>query len=212
MLQGCVITENIHFNNDFSGKLRYDIDMTQFMAFSKMMAENAEDSAEIQMEEIPSVEQLVDSIKAEGEFTELENMEGVSNFSLDSEGETMIIQLEFSDIDALNRAYSVLKNSNAMGGGEMMGEVDEKVYFTLNKKTLTYEIFKNPQGEEPMEGQDEMNEMIQFETVMSFDKTIKGIEGENMEVNQDGNQVSFSYNLGVLTDDSPNPKIIIKLK
>lgn len=218
LLQSCVITENIHFNKDFSGNLRYDIDMSQFIAFSKMMAENADEldsTAGAEMEDIPSADQIVDSIKAEGQFAELENMDGVSNFSVNSDGEVMIIELDFSDVEALNRAYSYLKNSNAMGGGEMVGEIQEQTYFTLNKKTFTYEIYKNPEEQAQFgdEGEEEqLGELITFETNLSFDKTIKSLDAEGVDVNQDGNKVNFSYDLEKLVDDSPNPKIVIKLK
>jgi len=195
----CSFSDKIQFNEDFSGSVSYEVDVAEF---SKIVSEM--DSGLVDAKQ-STLEERIDSLDEAQAFEEYNQLEGISNFKVRGEGNDRVwISFDFEDIDALNRAYKEIDIIEKIGAEEVSDMKNEEdasgptsnVSFKLQGNTFFYEFDKS---ESPNENEEaslgEIGQMIRFNTTLSFAKTIKNIETKNVEVEQNGNSVSFTYTI-----------------
>lgn len=216
LLTGCVYSDKIQFNEDFSGSVEYEIDMTQFMMMMKQMSEN---DTSMSVNEVQSVEEMVDSLNKAGAFDDAKNIDGIQNFQVEGQNDVIKMSFDFDNLEALNRAYQEINLTDAMGMGvkdEGMNQPEPPkttIEFSLEGDTFTYLLKKPEESADEMGDPEQMAQMAQFNTTLSFAKNIKSVEADNIDVSQNGNEVSFSYDLGLLMDkNTDNPKVIIEFE
>ncbi|MFT7613455.1 MAG: hypothetical protein ACI9J3_002429 [Parvicellaceae bacterium] len=172
LVSSCSIKQHVHFKNDWSGSLSYDIDMG---SLQDMMGGDSTAGAGI-----GSV--LGDS----GEFTTameaLKVSPGLTNIVVeeDTVKGTFHIAFDFADLATLN---DVMSGSGLGSLSTSTNENSDHTYFLLKKNKLTYKMPPMDQtSDEEMGQMDGMMSMITFELNISFDKKVKKIKSKTNAV------------------------------
>ena len=168
IISSCSIKQNIHFNNDWSGSLKYDIDMG---SLKSMLDDDTTGTA-------GNLGSMMDGDFGET-IKELQASSGLTNIIVteDTIKGTIHMSMDFKDLETLNEVMS------GTGLGNVTGEssVENHVYFKLKKNKLTYAIAPvepNSKGglSGGMEGVEGMMSMMKFQLTFSFDREIKKVK------------------------------------
>ncbi len=202
-LSRCVVTQEYHFNNDFSGKSSTQIDMTSLMGFLSTMdstgdATNSLDTLEILFAEATK---------------ELRSL-GATNVSYKWTGEDksiVNINYEFPNVKTLNKIMAKSNTGTLFAGTKQ----DEKSMPKFTRKGRRKLIFKGQNFEKTNinldENSEEMFEYYKFITIISFDRKIKRLEG-NYELSEDKKSIKIEKNLKEISSEKGIVDFEIKLK
>jgi len=215
LLAGCSFSDEVQFNEDFSGSVSYEADITEFM---QIMEEMGQENENVTTKQMQTIEEIVDSVNQIGGFDDNNDLKGISNFKVSGEGNVMTVTFDFEDLEALNLVYEEGNVSKAMGftNGEAAEEGDfpgPKISFAMEGDAFVYTLEKPEQpdeNEDPSMG--EMETMIQFNTTLSFAKTVKDVEAENSKFAWMDNTVVISYTLDDMMTILGNPKVKVIFK
>jgi len=212
ILNSCIFSDEIQFNEDFSGSVNLEVDLTNTIKVTEELQGDFEEA-----EKSKSLEERVDSLNQINAFDQNNQIEGVSNFKVTASDNLMNITFDFEDLEALNRAYKDIEISEMMGFQEADTEKEDtepNVSFRMESGVFVYYLEK-PQydkEEEAVLDMSEIEEVIQFNTTLSFSKNIDKVKTKNIKVSQSGNTVSFAYNVNELKRTKGNPEIKITFK
>jgi hypothetical protein len=229
LLQSCSMHQKIHFNKDYSGTFKMEINMTEALAFMSMMdTTGSMDGTDLMME-------MFGSIDSFGLREKYASIEGVSDVFIEPIDEgSFVIEYKFASLDALNNSQGQLEEvfgelGSEMGGADIpMGankSPSDFKPFRLNKKTLTH--ISEPQEESPMDGMGDMEgmeglggeemlsgmgEMFDIKMDYSFARKIKKVEADGLIIEkQDKNFVSTTLDVEKMMEGA-NYQISFKLK
>ena len=192
VLSACSISNEVHFNKDYSGDYKMTVDMSEIIemakSFDPSMAESDEDpfSTMINEEDRARIDSVFNSV------------EGVSSPSFNlSDDFVATLSFDFDDIDALNRLFATWSEGAAAAGAEM-GNMGMGGLGTLGAPTFTREgktvihSAEMPEMDgmevEGMEGMDMAGMMegfagmMDYQVIMTFDKKIKSVGGEGFDI------------------------------
>jgi hypothetical protein len=226
LFQSCSMHQKIHFNKDYSGSFKMEIDMTEALAFMSMMDTTGS------MGETDMMMEIFGGIDSFGLREKYEDIEGISDVYIEPVDEgSFIVEYKFSNIEALNNSQGQLDDilgdlGSEMGGSEFPAGVNKSPSdfkaFRLNKKTLTH-VSEAPEGS-PMDGLGDlddlggagmlsgMGEMFDVKMDYSFARKIKKVEAEGLIIEkQDKKFVSTTIDFEKMMNGA-NYKISFKLK
>lgn len=196
LLSSCTIQENIHFNADFSGTYKIKVDMSALMEFGAAMADSTEEAPQTAM----FTQEQLDSIALE-----MTAVKGLTNFNISEENYVLNMSMDFADVN-------VFADMDLMSSMSEETAKPAKPRFEVSGKNLIYnfdaDYIKNAmgQGETGAEGEAEddmgMNEMFNFQTVLTFDKPVSKVKSKIGEYNADSKEVVFNYNLKQAIEES----------
>ncbi len=203
LLSSCTIQENIHFNADFSGSYKIQVDMSALMEFGAAMADSTAEAPQTAM----FTQEQLDSIALE-----MAAINGLSNFNITEENYVLNMSMDFADVN-------VFADMDLMALSAEETTKPSKPRFELDGKNLIYnfdaDYIKNAlgQGEEGAETEDDtgMNEMFNFQTVLTFDKPVDKVKSKIGEYNADSKEVVFNYNLKQAIEESKDWTTTISL-
>ncbi len=199
-LSSCTIRQEFHFNEDFSGSVVHNLDIT--MLNSMLQAEgdsetNMQDSLKMFLQQATDL---------------LSEAEGISNVAQGwkSDDNVAYISYDFSNLDALNNSLQ----ANTFGAQAMGLETgDEHTYFVKKRKKL---YFKMPKAEnDSVVDNEEMKSMetfFRYEIVMHFDKKIRKIKNDNAKLSSDKHSIELSANLFKFYSKDFDSDVMIKFK
>ncbi len=222
MFQSCSVYTKVHFNKDYSGTYRTEIDMEELLMMAAMFdTTGTMDQADMMLE-------LFDSLDSMGFTKQWDEMEGITNVYFEPIADKgIVVEYDFANIAVLNESINSLAESMDMEN--MMGDQPVNVSpttpsdhesFRLDKKTLSYsspESEGSPLGEMgelgDMGGGDmDLGEMFTMKMEFTFDRKIKKVEAENMTIEkQEKQRVSASVDMDKIMEGG-SYGIVFKLK
>ena len=229
LFQSCSIYTSVHFNKNYSGNYKTEIDLSGLMGLAMMMDTTGQMTEDQMFEGMGS---MFDSLQLRESY---ENIEGISNVSMTSEEGKMVIKFDFADLEALNQSYNELQSLSEMDQllsemeDQLMMDIEEEevvkhVPFVMEgKKTLIHR--SEPMGEDMGgldmlgEGEDmglgemgDLGDMFDVQLEFSFDRKIKKLEVKGMEIQkQDKRYVKTKVNMSDVMKNG-NYEISFKLK
>ena len=225
LFQSCSVYTSVHFNKNYSGHYKTEIDLSGLMGLAMMMDTTGQMTEEQMFE---GMGMLFDSLDLRESY---ENIDGVSNIVMTSEEGKTVVEFDFANLEALNNSYGELDKmlndlGEDMGGGMIGGDStpSDHVPFTrVGKKTL---IHKSEPIDDGMEGMDmlgggedmgfgdmgDLGDMFDVQLEFSFDRKIKSVEATGMEIEkQDKNYLKAKVNMSDVMKNG-NYQISFKLK
>jgi len=198
----CTITQEFHFNKDFSGTAKLSVDMSMFVGVMKGMDTSSKGNS------------FSDSLKYA--FTE-------SKLKLDSLGATnvkynwndstsvMFLSFDFKDIDMLNVALNATDETNK----ELTKNESKEphIYFKRKgRKTLIYEGNKTKSGKKSSKEMSSMKDYYKYNIIFTFDRKIKKVQNSNVLHKEKSKKVELRGNMFDMMKKEYDSKIIFKLK
>jgi phosphoribosyl-AMP cyclohydrolase len=196
----CTITQEYHFNKDFSGNTKLSIDMGTFMQMMAGMdstgssTRSMKDSLNIVFDE--SAQKLKDL--------------GVKNIKLGWEENSDILYMsyDFDNIDILNNALNAANAQNATISKTISDE--PHTYFSRKRKTL---IYKGPKSsKDAPKDMESMSEYYQYALIFTFDRKVKKVDNPNVTLSPDGQKVELKGSMFKVIKTDFNSDIKFKLK
>lgn len=233
-MASCTIREEIHFNKDYSGNLKYNLDFSSFMTMAASFGQD-KDSLGGGATESP----LPPELSSEMISQKIEGIDGITDVQVDMNPKGMLsYSFNFKDLESLNVAYSHMNSSKNplsdlpnMGGddgGFTPGPAPEENnpdsvvifdYFTKNKKELIYrrpqvDLDKESMQDSPMAGGmlQGMGEILNYKITFDFDRSIKKVKADKLSVENDKHTADVKLTLDNLSSSGSNPEISFKLK
>lgn len=201
-LTSCTITQEFHFNKNFSGSSKMTIDMGTFMNMMAGMDSTGTQGAEMK-----------DSLDfAFNESAQKLEGVGVTNikYGWQNDNKIMFLSYDFPNIDVLNKAL----NASDDGNSAFMRAQDEgdHVYFIRKGKTLTYQGIKSKNDTVNMGDMASMKDMYKYKLVFSFDRKVKKLDNPNIALSEDKKRAVLSASLFDVIRPEYNSTIKFKLK
>jgi DNA-binding transcriptional regulator of glucitol operon len=230
-LSACKVQEEIHFNKDLSGSLRYTLDLSAMRAMSAQMKNMRPDKDDTTGTAQPPNElgtlNALDTLQGSQLTMPFAGIQGLSNLKGSSQNGVIEISFNFKDLNALNQAYDMFGDQGkaltmGMTGGFKTGEMPteepqpkKEVYPYFATKS-GYLVFSRPKKEQAKEGKTQggdmgkqMGAMFEHRTVLTFDKTVRKVKAKNATPQQDEHQITLKSSLQELGNGA---EIKIKLK
>ncbi len=205
LLSSCTIQQDINFNKDFSGKVKFKVDMSQMMALAG--DEEGEEGSD---------DMGLDSLELAQGMEELNQQEGLSNAGMEMDDEKGIYTFfyDFANLDALNKAMKE-SDISSTPGGEGKSKIPEAFkYFTKKGKKINYQIpdLPVPDGGGDMEGMEGMGDMMRYELNLSFASPIKKFKNKHAKLSDDQQTLTIEGSLPDITSKKLDMNTQIKLK
>ncbi|OQY02303.1 MAG: hypothetical protein B6I20_07105 [Bacteroidetes bacterium 4572_117] len=198
----CTITQEFHFNKDFSGSAKITIDMGTLIDMMAGMDSTGTQSAN-----------LKDSLDfAFKESSEKLKGLGVTNVNygwLDND-KTTYLSYNFPDIETLNKAMNASDDGNT---SFMKSEDnDEHVYFKRKRKTLIYESVKSKKDSVNSKEMASMKDYYKYKLIFTFDRKIKKVDNKNIILSEKNKKATLNASLIDVIKHDYNSIIKFKLK
>lgn len=210
LMSACTMTNEVHFNKNYSGTYALDVDFGDMMEMVKSFDPSMEDMAEGDF-----MDEAMSSEEREELKQEINAIDGISNTSFEVIEKTRLeFKFDFDDVESLNRAFtgiqSAFKEDNEMmaGGMDGMGSLGLPE-FKKDGKVISHSA-TFPADQIPEETMDELDAvggtdgmmdmmagMMDYSVVLSFDRKIKSVEIDGVDlISQDKHIVKARIDLG----------------
>lgn len=201
-LTSCTITQEFHFNRNYSGTSKMMIDMGSFM---DMMA--GMDSTGVQGADMKDSLDFAFNESAK----KLEGI-GVTNiqYGWQDDNKVMFLSYDFPDIDVLNKALNASDDGNT--SFMKADDNDDHVYFIRKGKTLTYQGVKSKNDSINMGDMASMKDMYKFKLIFTFDRKVKKVDNPNISLSESNKKAVLSASLFDVIRPEYNATIKFKLK
>lgn len=197
LFTSCTITQEFHFNKDFSGNYKSTIDMTQFVDMINSLDSTSQGTDDFKDSLDLILSQTVKKLDSAG----------VSNLKYGwNDNKFLYISYDFANIDVLNKAL------NKSGMNENTPGNENFIFFIRNGKTLIY------QGVSPDEttkgGADlgAMKDYYKYKAIFTFERKIKKTDNPIYKISNDKHTAEMEAPLFDITKKDFNLKIRFKLK
>jgi len=197
---GCTITQEYHFNKDFSGNYSMEMNVEELIGFMESMDTTGSMSGLDSMDQ--SFIELSEKYKEAG----AKNV----NAGWKDDKTTIYVAFDFDDINSLN---SILAESGS--GDEMLsfGSGKNPASFTnKGKKKIFINMPELSNDSLNMDQMAEMKNYLNFETIFSFERTVKNVDNEKAVISDDKKSFKFSGNLSDITEEGFTMDTNVKLK
>jgi len=201
-ISSCTITQEFHFNKDFSGTVKISVDMNMFVEVMKSMDTSSKANS------------FSDSLKyAFGESKSKLDSIGATNVNYKWNDSTniMFLSFDFKDIDMLNVSLNATNETN----NELTKNVSTKphVFFKRKgKKTLIYESNKSKKTQKTSSEMSSMKDYYKYNIIFTFDRKIKKVQNPNIIHKEKSKKVELKGNMFDMMKEEYDSKIIFKLK
>ncbi len=195
LFAGCAITQEYHFNTDFSGSASTNIDLGQMIQFMKSMDTTGKGESGIDTIE-QSLGKVADKLKETGATN--------VKFGWNDDKTVISLSYDFKDVEILNKTlsetgtgselFSGMKGMEGLEGLTGSDKKKETPKFTVKgKKKLSYDapeitndtLFNNDQMAS-------MKDYYKYNLIFSFDRTIKKVDNKNVKLSSDKKSFEFS--------------------
>jgi hypothetical protein len=197
---GCTITQEYHFNKDLSGNYSLEMNVEELIGFMESMDTTGN------MSGLDSMDQSF------LEMSEKYKENGAKNVQAGwkEDKTTIFVSFDFDDISTLN---NILNNSSGSDDLLSFGASSEPAEFA-NKgmKKLSINMPEYSNDTLNMNEMGEMSNYLNFETIFSFDRTIKKIDNQEAVLSDDKKSFKFEGNLDKFLDENFSMDTNIKLK
>ena len=179
LFTGCTITQEYHFNNDFSGNYSMELNMGDFINMMKSMDTTGN------MSSLDSMDQSF------GELSEQYKAGGAKNVETGWKDDktTMFIKFDFENLEILNNILN--------GAGEesdifsFAGTKGTSNFSNKGSKKLNIDLPEFSNDTISTDEMEQMKDYLSFETIFSFDREIKKVDNENVLIS--GDKKSFKF-------------------
>ncbi|MBN1251382.1 MAG: hypothetical protein JXR51_00440 [Bacteroidales bacterium] len=201
LLSSCTITQEFHFNKDFSGTAKLSVDMGMFIGMMKSMDTSSAQGS------------VADSLKyAFGESKiKLDSIGAINvKYNWDDSTNVMYLSYEFSDINMLNSSLNATNETNK----ELTKEVSTEphVFFKKNGKTLIYDGPKTKSADKSSKEMTSMKDYYKYNLIFTFDRKIKSAENPNIIHENGTKKVELKGSMFDILSQKYDSKITFKLK
>ncbi len=186
LLESCTITEEIHFNGNFSGKYKLEYDFSKLIDI--IIENEAPDSLLIKQSDYKD---YLDSIELN-----LQNINGISQIELINNAEfgILLISFHFEDIKSLNKSLknvSLFNSDNVQFNPPYFKQERRKLYFSRSQVFLS-----------DFDTDNFMNNMITKKIKINFDKKPQKviIPDKDVRVRKGGTEIIQEGNLKTLSN------------
>ncbi|MCF6242373.1 MAG: hypothetical protein L3J74_13620 [Bacteroidales bacterium] len=198
LLSSCTITQEFHFNKDFSGSYISTIDMSQFIDMMNSLDSSDGGTGEF----IDSLDLILTQAVKKLETTGVRNLKSGWN-----NNKALFISYDFANIDELNKALNKSgMNENNTSDGE------DFIFFIRKGKTLIYKGI--PPKETAAGGKDlgAMKDYYKYRAVFSFERRIKKSDNPKYKISEDKHKAVLSAPFFDITKKDFNTEVRFKLK
>ncbi len=197
----CTITQDYHFNNDFSGRATTKIDLSQMLQFM-----SGQDSAGA-LGETDTMDRAFVEVAEKYKNLGAKNVK----YGWNEDSTVLYMQYDFDNVDVLNK---ILASSNANPLLADKSETTEKAKFRVKgKRTLYYdapELAKDTSVD--MSKMEAMKDYYQYKMTFSFDRDIKKVKNKNAVVSPDGKSFEFAGSITDIMSSDFDTDFKVKLK
>ena len=204
LFNSCAISNEVHFNKNYSGTYAMNVDFGDMIDMLKSMDPSMAESTESDM-----IDNVMSQEERDEFVTMLNKQEGISNASVGLPGNSSIeVSFDFEDVEGLNSAFteiqSTMMDDNEMMGGEMDGlPALQLPEFTRNGKEIVYASSMGElplddlaEGEEAAGMVDMVVSMMDYTMTFSFDRKIKSVDLDGVDlVSQDKKVLKTRMNI-----------------
>jgi len=213
LISACSMTNEVHFNKDYSGTFAMYVDMGGVMEMAKSFDPSMEDEAAGNF-----VDEQLSKEDQEKMIQNMNQIDGISNTAFGVIEESGIqFMFDFEDIESLNNAFTALQSELATQNDMMEGDIGGMPtmgtpQFTKNGKTISHgaSFPMDEIPEEALSGLDElggdammemMMGMMDYSVVLSFDRKIKSVTLEGADlISQDKHVIKARIDLANMID------------
>jgi hypothetical protein len=197
---GCSITQEYHFNNDFSG--RYNLEMNMGDMISMLQSMDTTGS----FNSLDTLDQTFEQIQKQYNEAGAKDV----NVGWKNDKTTIFINFNFDNIESLN---NILSNSNNDFSLYTSGTSSGKVSFEKSgKNTLNMDFPETSKDTAAISSMEGMKDYLTIETIFSFDKQIKSIDNNRCKMSPDKKSVIFEGKVDDFTKEGYTMDSKIKLK
>ena len=212
-LSSCAITNEVHFNKNFSGTYTTTLDYSAVYD----MIESFGGEADMDMNDSPFGDQF--DTEQQAKIKEMMNSaEGISNanWSLSDEDKAMTVSFDFDDVESMEKAFELYEKRMIEESGEAqsmgispndgLGMLSQ---FSREGKVVSFDgvvpndVLDNLSNEMDLGMMDSsdafgmMGEMLDYTLIMTFDKKIKDVTVEGMDIlTQDKKSIKTRIDVG----------------
>ena len=202
LFASCSITQEFHFNKDFSGTSKISIDMSQAKTFMSGMDSTGKDNS-------------LDTLdKSFAETAELLKKAGAENikYGWNDDKTILSISYDFKDIETLNRTSREGGDAGEIITGKAGSE--KKAEFFGKGKKFTYKAPEKTE-KDTLFNSDEMAGMkdyFKYTLKFSFDRQVKKYDNKNAVLSADKKEIIFSGNMSDMLKEGYTTDLNVKLK
>ncbi len=200
LFTGCTITQEYHFNNDFSGNYSMELDMGDFINMMKSMDTTGNMSSLDSMDQ--SFNELSEQYKAGG----AKNIET----GWKDDKSTMFIKFDFENLDILNDILAGAGEESDMFS--FAGTKGTSNFSNKGSKKLIIDLPEFSNDTLSMDEMEQMKDYLSFETIFSFDREIKKVDNENVLISGDKKSFKFEGNIDDFMKEGFTMDTNVKLK
>ncbi len=203
IISSCTITNEFHFNKNFSGNAKLTVDMGVFVGLMQSMDTTSQEKS------------LSDSLKDifNENITKLEDNKGISNITFNwvDSLSIMILKYNFKDIKSLNKSLNATNKINDNISKDTV--IQPHVYFIKKgRKTLIYNGEKSTKSKKTSKEMASMKDYYKYNIIFTFDRKIKKVENPNIIHKEGSKRVELRGSMFEMLKKKYNSKIIFKLK
>ncbi len=198
LFSSCTITQEFHFNKDFSGNYTSTIDMSQLIDMMNSLDSTDGGTGDFKDSLDLILTQAVKKLKTTG----------VTNLKSGWDAnKALFISYDFANIDVLNQAL----NKSGMNENSTSDEEDF-VFFIRKGKTLTYQGIPPKETAEGGKDLGAMKDYYKYKAVFTFDRKIKKSDNPIYKISEDKHKAVMAAPLFDITKKDFNTKVRFKLK
>ena len=202
LMTSCTITQEFHFNKDFSGTAKLSVDMGMFIGMMKSMDTSSTKNS------------VADSLKYTfGESKVKLDSIGASNVKYEWNDSTnvMFLSFDFKDIEMLNISLNATKETNRELTKNKSTE-PHVFFIRKGKKTLIYNGSKKESSGKPSKEMSSMKDYYKYNLIFTFDRKVKSVQNPNVIHTKKTKRVELRGNMFDIMSEKYDSKITFKLK
>lgn|GEM_PF-1319058 len=181
----CSITQEYHFNNNYSGDAKTSIDLSMLKGFMSGLDSTGNDNSLDTMDR--SLAEIADALKLTG----VENVQ----YGWNNDKTVLFISYNFKDIETFNKAAGAEQQGSTLLS--MDRSSNDKIRITAKGKNFFYdspEITKEDTifNSESMAS---MKDYYKYKLILNFDRKIKRLDNKKAVLSEDKKSIEYSGNI-----------------
>ncbi len=197
---GCSITQEYHFNNDFSGNYNFEMNMGDMISMLQSMDTTGAFNS------LDTLEQSFDQIKTEYSEAGAKDIQvGWKN-----DKSTIFISFSFDNLESLNGIIENSSNDLNLFAGNT--QTQKAKFSNKGKNKINIDFPETSKDSATMSGMEGMQDYLTIETIFSFDRQIKKTNNPNAKFSDDKKSIRFEGKMNDFIKEGYTMDSQIKLK
>ncbi len=203
----CSVTQEYHFNNNFSGTANTSIDISIWKDFMKNDSTGEEDKSLDSLDQ--SLPEIAERLKKVG----AKNI----NFGWKNDKTVLFITYDFDDVNILNKTLSETGTETDLFKGltdRNNNSKKETPKFSIRGKRKLIYSKPNTDNDSLLNNSEmeSMKEYFQYSLLFSFDRKIKKVANKNAKIDEDMKSFGFSGSMFEILSPDYSTDFTVKLK